>query len=55
MVDRHTHVFGSERADTASDVTVNWEKIKKKEKGMKRHYRCLKGGSRKSSCSYEKL
>ncbi|NLD47780.1 MAG: nucleoside triphosphate pyrophosphohydrolase, partial [Clostridiaceae bacterium] len=35
MVLRHTHVFGQDKADTAEDVVENWEKIKKKEKGIK--------------------
>ncbi len=35
MISRHTHIFGSGVADTASDVIDNWEKIKKDEKGQK--------------------
>ena len=35
MILRHTHVFGDDRAETADDVVDNWEKIKKKEKGVK--------------------
>lgn len=35
MVLRHTHVFGQDKADTAEDVVENWEKIKRKEKGIK--------------------
>lgn len=34
MVSRHTHVFGDAKADTPDEVLVNWEKIKKKEKGQ---------------------
>lgn len=34
MVERHTHVFGSAKADSADEVLENWEAIKKKEKGQ---------------------
>jgi tetrapyrrole methylase family protein/MazG family protein len=34
MILRHPHIFGNVRADTANDVLVNWEAIKKKEKGL---------------------
>ncbi|MDD4188603.1 MAG: nucleoside triphosphate pyrophosphohydrolase [Eubacteriales bacterium] len=34
MVSRHTHVFGNATAKTPGDVLVNWEAIKKKEKGQ---------------------
>ncbi len=33
LVHRHPHVFGSVEADTAEQVLVNWEQIKKAEKG----------------------
>lgn len=33
MITRHTHVFGDAKAATPDDVLVNWEAIKKKEKG----------------------
>ena len=32
MVYRHPHVFGNGKADTAEEVLVNWEELKKKEK-----------------------
>ena len=32
MVYRHPHVFGSGKADTAEEVLINWEALKKKEK-----------------------
>ena len=32
MYDRHTHVFGEDKAETAQDVVNNWEVIKRKEK-----------------------
>jgi tetrapyrrole methylase family protein/MazG family protein len=34
MVSRHTHVFGGAKAHTPDEVLVNWEKIKKNEKGQ---------------------
>ncbi|CAG9614411.1 Phosphoribosyl-ATP pyrophosphatase [Bacillus rhizoplanae] len=33
MVRRHPHVFGDVSVETAADVVVNWEEIKKQEKG----------------------
>lgn len=42
MVLRHTHVFGEGKADTADEVINNWEAIKKKEKGIKKHTDVLK-------------
>ena len=33
LVFRHPHVFGSTQADTAENVSENWEKIKQREKG----------------------
>lgn len=32
LIHRHPHVFGSEHVDSAADVVVNWEKLKKEEK-----------------------
>lgn len=37
MILRHTHVFGSDKAETADEVVDNWEAIKRKEKGMATH------------------
>lgn len=34
MISRHTHIFGTDKANTAEEVLVNWEAIKKKEKGL---------------------
>lgn len=42
MIDRHTHIFGDARADTAEEVVGNWEAIKKKEKGLKSHTQVLR-------------
>lgn len=33
LIFRHPHVFGSEEAETAGQVELNWEQIKLKEKG----------------------
>ena len=35
MINRHPHVFGSEEANTSEQVLVNWDEIKKEEKGIK--------------------
>lgn len=42
MITRHTHVFGTEKAETADDVVSSWEAIKKKEKGITKHTDVLK-------------
>lgn len=42
MIQRHTHVFGSAKADTPDEVVDNWEAIKKKEKGVRNHTEILK-------------
>jgi len=34
MMDRHRHIFGSDHCETAEDVTANWEKIKRQERGL---------------------
>jgi MazG family protein len=33
LVRRHPHIFGSDEADTADEVAVNWERIKKEQEG----------------------
>ncbi len=35
MIDRHTHVFGTDSAKNADEALGTWEKNKKKEKGLK--------------------
>ncbi|ELC8396337.1 nucleoside triphosphate pyrophosphohydrolase [Clostridium perfringens] len=35
MINRHPHVFGNEQANTSEQVLVNWDEIKKEEKGIK--------------------
>lgn len=42
LISRHTHVFGSDRADTPDEVVENWEAIKKREKGLKSHASVLR-------------
>jgi MazG family protein len=42
LVRRHPHIFGDGAAETAEQVTRNWEKIKKAEKG-KGHHSVLAG------------
>jgi MazG family protein len=34
MIYRHPHVFGNETAESSKEVLVNWEELKKKEKGL---------------------
>ena len=34
LIERHPHVFGSVKADTASQVLDNWEQIKRKQRGI---------------------
>lgn len=35
MIDRHTHVFGTDKAQNESDALGTWEQNKKREKGLK--------------------
>lgn len=35
MIDRHTHVFGKDKASNESEALGTWEENKKKEKGLK--------------------
>ncbi|MBR5108766.1 MAG: nucleoside triphosphate pyrophosphohydrolase [Clostridia bacterium] len=43
MIDRHRHVFGSEHCETAEEVLVDWEKIKKEERGYRTQTDVLRG------------
>ena len=45
MIDRHSHIFGSDHCENADDVLVNWEKFKKEERGYKTQTDVLKGVS----------
>ncbi|HHU64156.1 MAG TPA: nucleoside triphosphate pyrophosphohydrolase [Clostridiales bacterium] len=42
MIKRHAHIFGETQLDTAQQVLQNWEKIKKREKGINTHTQALK-------------
>ena len=46
MIDRHRHIFGTDHCDTAEDVLVNWEKIKKEERGFTTQSQVLRDVSR---------
>lgn len=35
LIFRHPHIFGSETAETSEQVLVNWEQLKREEKGLK--------------------
>lgn len=41
LVSRHTHVFGEEQAGDEEEALTNWEKNKKKEKGLKTYFDML--------------
>ena len=34
MIARHPHIFGSAKAETAGEVLINWDELKKKERGF---------------------
>ena len=34
MIERHPHIFSGVRADTAQEVTENWEEIKRRQRGL---------------------
>ncbi|MGI5851278.1 MAG: nucleoside triphosphate pyrophosphohydrolase [Clostridiales bacterium] len=42
MIDRHPHIFGDVKVEDSDQVLDNWEKIKKKEKGLGSHTQILK-------------
>lgn len=42
LITRHTHVFGSVKADGEAEALINWEANKKKEKDIKSHTDNLK-------------
>ena len=43
LVDRHPHVFGDVKADTAGEVVRNWEALKKAETAQKKSNEQMKG------------
>lgn len=42
LITRHTHVFGNEHADGEKEALDNWEKNKKKEKGLQSYTEMLR-------------
>lgn len=42
MISRHTHIFGDVKVNSAEEVLINWEAIKKQEKGFKSHTQVLR-------------
>jgi tetrapyrrole methylase family protein/MazG family protein len=46
MIRRHPHVFGEQKAETAEEVTANWEKIKQREKAGQEEKSLLDGVSK---------
>ncbi|HZJ56701.1 MAG TPA: nucleoside triphosphate pyrophosphohydrolase [Clostridia bacterium] len=42
MIERHPHIFGDVKVENSEQVLDNWEKIKKKEKGLISHTQILK-------------
>lgn len=42
MINRHPHIFGNVKADTALEVLTNWDEIKREEKGFKTYTEELK-------------
>ncbi len=42
LISRHTHVFGPDKAGDAEEALTNWEKNKKKEKGLETYTDTLK-------------
>ncbi len=45
MIERHTHIFGSARADTADQVLDNWEAIKRSQRGITTHAQAMENVS----------
>src|SRR5438067_11268205 len=45
LVDRHPHVFGNVKAETAGDVLRNWEALKAEEKRKRKEQSAISGGS----------
>jgi tetrapyrrole methylase family protein/MazG family protein len=42
LISRHTHVFGKDHAGNVEEALTNWEKNKKKEKGLETYTQMLK-------------
>lgn len=43
MISRHSHIFGTDKADTPEEVLDTWEKNKQKEKGQKSYTESMNG------------
>jgi len=41
MVERHTHIFGAAKADTAAQVLSNWDAIKRSQRGITTHAQAM--------------
>ena len=46
MIERHTHVFGQVKADTAEDVLTNWEAFKREQRGIQTHAQAMEDVSK---------
>ena len=42
LIERHTHIFGDEKADTAEEVLTNWEAIKRRQRGITSHAQAMR-------------
>ncbi|MBN1777430.1 MAG: nucleoside triphosphate pyrophosphohydrolase [Clostridiales bacterium] len=51
LIERHPHVFGTVKADTASQVLDNWENIKRKQRGIECVADAMDGVSRSLSAA----
>ena len=45
MIERHTHIFGSAKADTSDQVLDNWEAIKRSQRGITSHAQAMENVS----------
>lgn len=45
MIERHTHIFGDVKADTADEVLDNWEALKRSQRGQQTHAEAMEGVS----------
>jgi len=41
FIERHPHIFGEVKADTADEVLANWDDIKRSQKGHRTHYQAM--------------
>ncbi|MCI6377109.1 MAG: nucleoside triphosphate pyrophosphohydrolase [Clostridiales bacterium] len=45
MIERHTHIFGAERAETSEEVLDNWEALKRRQRGIATHAQAMENVS----------